>query len=322
MDARITKSRLGNFLSYDWLKIIAAILAVVFVLIVFFTTIKTRARNEQEFIIYAYSTTQSVSGGDADMTLYNGADADAFADTLLSSGAFSYDVLQATYENLGSDQYSETLFTARRMAGQGTVMLVSDYISPGKDPEQAELGSSLDILFSGVTDEFAYDPDEYFSECEQYLQRFFGEDWENGELNEEEAEACFLARNEKDNRYHFASQKQQGIEDEKERLYKLREDYLFVQENCFDTGLYTLAEVTLLVDDYREETTTGNYAINIGALPALRNLVYHIVEEGETSVQSSEDICLVILKNPDRMESDLRFETVSFLRYLYEEYGA
>ena len=322
MDARITKSRLANLLSYDWLKIIAAILAVVFILIVFFTTIKTRARNEQEFIIYAYSTTESLSGGDPDMTLYNGERANTFSDELLESGALSYDVLYSTFENLGNDQYSETLFTARRMAGQGTVMLVSDYISPDKDPEEEELVSSLDLLFSTTTSEFAYDPNEYFAECEEYLQRFFGENWREGTLNEEEAEACFLSRNEKDNRYHLASQREVGIEDEKQRLLKLREDYIFVLENCIETGLFTYPEVTLLVDEYEEETTTGTYAIDIGDLPALRELVYHYVEAGETSVQSSEDICLVILKNPDRMESDLRFETVSFLRYLYEEYGA
>lgn len=39
-------------------------------------------------------------------------------------------------------------------------------------------------------------------------------------------------------------------------------------------------------------------------------------------MRSGEDICLIIFKNPDRLESDLRFETISFLRYLYEEYGA
>ena len=67
MDAKITKSRLANLLSYDWLKIIAAILAVVFLLIVFFTTIKTRAREEQIYTVYAYSTTDSVSNEDPDM---------------------------------------------------------------------------------------------------------------------------------------------------------------------------------------------------------------------------------------------------------------
>ena len=99
------------------LKIIAAILAVVFLLIVFFTTIKTRARSEQEFIVYAYSTTKSVSGGDADMTLLSGEDTSTFADDLLGSGALSYDVLSVEFENFGSDQYSETLFSSRAWRG-------------------------------------------------------------------------------------------------------------------------------------------------------------------------------------------------------------
>lgn len=325
MDARITKSRLANLFSYDWLKIIAAILAVVFLLIVFFTTIKTRARSEQEFIVYAYSTTKSVSGGDADMTLLSGEDTSTFADDLLGSSALSYDVLSVEFENFGSDQYSETLFSSRRMAGLGTVMLVSDYISPDKDPEETELVSTLDLLFSSMTDNFAYDTVEFLADCEEYLVRFFGEDWKTGALNEEEAEACFLARNEEDNRYHLASQKKQGIEDEKARLEKLREDYIFVTETCFGSGVFEHTEVTLL-DDEGEETS-GTYAVNIGALPSLHKLVYHNEtrtdsEGNEQYVRSGEDICLIIFKNPDRLESDLRFETISFLRYLYEEYGA
>ena len=224
MDAKITKSRLANLLSYDWLKIIAAILAVVFLLIVFFTTIKTRAREEQIYTVYAYSTTDSVSNEDPDMKLLNGDDGGTFAEDALESGAFSYDILNVEYENLGSDSYSETIFTARRMAGQGTVLFVSDYISPDKDPEEVELVSSLDLLFLDATEGFALDTEQYLADCEAYLVRFFGEDWRSGALDEEEAEACFLARNEKDNRYHLASQKAQGIEDEKQRLYKLRED--------------------------------------------------------------------------------------------------
>ena len=328
MDARITKSRLANLLSYDWLKIIAAILAMVLILIVFFTTIKTRARDEQIFTVYAYSTPDSVSEGDADMTLYSGADADAFPDRALANGVFSYDVLNVEFENFGTDSYSEQLFAARRMAGQGTVMFVSDYISPDKDPEEVELVSTLDLLFSSQSKSFALDTVQYFEDCEAYLQRFFGENWREGTLDEAEAEACFLARNEKDNRYHLASQKEQGIEDEKARLEKLREDFIFVLDNCFETGLYTHTEVTV---GKEEEAFEGTYAINVGALPSLRKFVYHYVAgegSGEQNVQSAEDICLVLLNN-DREEgkggditNDLRFEPVSFLRYLYEEYGA
>ena len=80
-----------------------------------------------------------------------------------------------------------------------------------------------------------------------------------------------------------------------------------------------------------DEPATGFYAINVGRLPSLRKFVYHFVpSEGDSGqyVQSSEDICLIIF-NKDReaglgaeTKNDLRFETVSFLRYLYEEYGA
>lgn len=324
MDAKITKSRLANLLSYDWLKIIAAILAVVFLLIVFFTTIKTRAREEQIYTVYAYSTTDSVSNEDPDMKLLNGDDGGTFAEDALESGAFSYDILNVEYENLGSDSYSETIFTARRMAGQGTVLFVSDYISPDKDPEEVEPVSSLDLLFLDATEGFALDTEQYLADCEAYLVRFFGEDWRGGTLDEEEAEACFLARNEKDNRYHLASQKAQGIEDEKQRLYKLREDYIFVTEKCFGTGVYTHTEVALGGD----EEASGSYAVNIGALPSLKDLVYHNEARGEEYVRSSDDICLVLLVNDydqgkgGDVENDLRFETVSFLRYLFEEYGA
>ena len=188
MDAKITKSRLANLLSYDWLKIIAAILAVVFLLIVFFTTIKTRARDEQIYTVYAYSTTDSVSDGDPDMKLLNGDDGGTFAENALDGGAFSYDILNVEYENLGSDSYSDTIFNARRMAGQGTVLFVSDYISPEKDPEETEPVSSLDLLFLDATDTFALDTKQYLADCEAYLVRFFGEDWRSGALDEEEAE--------------------------------------------------------------------------------------------------------------------------------------
>ena len=63
MDARITKSRLANLLSYDWLKIVAAILAAVLVICVFFTTVKTRPGKYHTFTVYGYR--ELVEGGDA-----------------------------------------------------------------------------------------------------------------------------------------------------------------------------------------------------------------------------------------------------------------
>lgn len=334
MDAKITKSRLANLLSYDWLKIIAAILAVVFLLLVFFTTIKTRARDEQIYTVYIYSTTESVSGGDPDMTLLSGDGANEFARAGMEKGIFSYDVLNAELENFGSGAYSETIFQSRRMAMQGTVMFVSDYLTPGKEAEEGEtLTTTLDQLLENVEDPdrcFVLETEQYLKDCESYLVRFFGGNWREGTLDREEARACFMARNEKDNRYHLASQKEQGVKDEEARLEKLREDFIFVLDNCFATGVYTHTEVTLGGEG---KEVTGSYAVNVGGLPSLRKFVYHNVkrtnEAGqEEYVQSGEDICLVLFNNDNDegkggdAANDLRFETISFLRYLFEEYGA
>lgn len=49
MDARITKQRLANMLSYDWLKIIGAIALAAVVFCVFFMMIATRATAGQTF---------------------------------------------------------------------------------------------------------------------------------------------------------------------------------------------------------------------------------------------------------------------------------
>ena len=53
MDARITKQRLGNLLSYDWLKMLIAIVIAVFLIILLFTMTATRVTNAQTFAVYA-----------------------------------------------------------------------------------------------------------------------------------------------------------------------------------------------------------------------------------------------------------------------------
>ena len=55
MDAKITKSRLGLLLSYDWIKIIGICVAAVLVWTLLFTTLATRATSGQIFEIYAYA---------------------------------------------------------------------------------------------------------------------------------------------------------------------------------------------------------------------------------------------------------------------------
>ena len=114
MDARITKQRLGNLISYDWLKMLVTIVCFVLVLVLLFTMTATRPRNTQEYGVYAYtdlSTTSSFSN---------------LGETLLERDVFSYDILAVSAEGFSGNNYASATYSARRAAGQGTVMLLTD----------------------------------------------------------------------------------------------------------------------------------------------------------------------------------------------------
>lgn len=309
MDAKITKNRLSNLISYDWIKILLSIVAAVLVICVFFTTIKTRAREEQLYKIYGYG---SVSSGSAETSL---------ADDLKEKGVFSYDVLDVSVEVFGTGQYSGAAFTARRMAGEGSVMFLSDRETVSEENESGTT-SELREYIGGNPDGAALDVAQWLTDCENYLVRFFGENWREGTLDEAETEACFLDRNAEDNRYRKEDARADGIEDEKARLEKLRADYIYVL-GCFDEGKLTQISLT------NSDGGTKAYAVGFHNFANLSDLLYYTYEEEDgTTVRTAEKLCMILFSNDDDVgkgaetENDLRFETISFLRYLVETYGA
>lgn len=307
MDARITKSRLANLLSYDWLKIVAAIVAAVLALCVFFTTVRTRPRSNQVFAVYGYRE------------LLAGEGCRGLSKRLLDESIFSYEILSAENETFGNDQYSDTALAARRSTTLGTVMFVTtNEIEATDDDGQTYQTNVLQDLAGGGNGLLCHDADVYFEDCERYLVRFFGEGWEEGELDREKAHACFFARNSSDKRFRTAARREEGARMEEERLFKLREDYLFVKERL-DSGLFSYAYVT---DD---EGVSHAKGILLDGLGSLRNLYYYSGENGE---QLTQNICLILFRNDydagkpaDLVENDLRYEAVSFLRFVAENFS-
>ena len=114
MDARITKQRLANMLSYDWLKIIGAIALAAVVFCVFFMMIATRATAGQTFYVYAYSG------------LAEGAEFSRLGDDLKARNVFAYDILDTGSETFSKNGYGNSVFMARRSTGEGRVMFVDD----------------------------------------------------------------------------------------------------------------------------------------------------------------------------------------------------
>lgn len=299
-------------LSYDWLKILGTIAVAVVAFLVLFTMIATRVTQAQTFEIYAY---YGVSAG---------ADYNSLQTELSAKGVFSYDVLKISSETFSkSDSYSSAVFTARRSAGQGTVMFVSSYAAADEEGNRGV--SELDnLVASGVVGAgdslrqgLLRDPQAFMGDCESYLKGFFGDNLEgNAEPDMEKVRQCFLDRNGSDKRFRSAAKKEAGVLSEKERIVALREDYLTVRA-AFDEGVfsYTSCEYTYGED----KTATFTVGVNLGGLKTVNNLFYYTAED---KTQLKDELNLVIFNNGEKKGmSDLKYETVSFLRYLLEKYN-
>ena len=320
MDARITKQRLGNLISYDWLKMLVTILIFVLVLVLLFTMTATRPKNTQRFDVYAYTdlspTTSFTDLGDA----------------LEREHAFSYDILSVTSENF-SGQYASAVFTTRRSASQGNVMFMTNNrvyrTDENNEPVLGDDGNpvvetesqlysfamgnqrSPDNPYASVVYDSAY----YLQLCEEYLVQFFGDDWaENDAFDGERTPEESFARNDGDKRFRTAEQKAAGLQQERERLWKLREDYLYVQD-AFADG--TLSHATYEGTKVDGSAYTASLAIDLSGLNRLQELVYYTDSEGNRTAQN---VCLTIFYNNHLYGEDLCFETVSFVRYLVEKY--
>ncbi len=301
-------------LSYDWLKILCAIAAAVVGLILFFTMVQVSPARAQQFIVHFY--------GDYEY----GEDVSGLPDVL--EKRLSYDVLKTRADSFGSGTMDGASYTARRSSGEGSVVITSDYAAEGETSSFAQLAA----MATGGEEErggedfgMFYEADKFFAGLEEYLVRFFGENWREGTLNAAEAEKCFRARNvdgpNNKNRYRSDAQIAAGIEDEKARLNALRSDYVYLLDRGLgqEDGLLPYVKYTSKLREY----TAG---VSLGKLNRLSSLVCY--EDGEKK-PSHEKIVFLIYNNgaasyddgTNDGRDDLKYEAVTFLKYLVEQYA-
>ena len=161
-----------------------------------------------------------------------------------------------------------------------------------------------------------YDTQFYLQSCKEYLVSFFGENLENNNTPDEAAvRASFLGRNSGDKRYKNDEAREKGIADERQRLIDLKDDYLFVRD-LFDRGVYSHTVYEGTNDD--GETYEMALGINVGGLGSISDLVYYNNAESQSA---TEKLNLIIFYNNYHSANGMLYESVTFLRYLYEEYG-
>lgn len=318
MDARITKPRLSNLMSYDWIKIICVIVAAIIALMLVFAVSETKPLSTQKFYVYAYTD------------VFEGENFGRLSDRLSGKNVFSYDILEVGSESFSASSSGSSVYQLRRSVGLGNVLFVTDEVIYQKDEEGnvvkdedgnavVEKNSTLCSMALGksvASDEaeagVAYDTVYYMDACERYLVQFFGDDWRTDDTFDGVlTPADSFSRNANDKRYKTDATRAQGLEDEKARLKKLREDYLVV-DAAFDEGL-------LSHTCHEDENGNSSYpGINLSKLKSLRSLVYYNDSEDDSII--TENLNLMLLFNSPLAHNDLRFESISFLRYLVDTY--
>lgn len=331
MDAKITKTRLEQMLSYDWIKIIAVALAAILVWSLVFTMSATRITATQQFVIMNYPGAWQ---GDKFSNYYK-----------MQGKDFSYEIIEMSAEDLAANEGQlGTLLETRFAVGTGDVMFAPNVDDPDTKTEvKDEQGNVTDTTYTTYmaqflnTSYFHYvarldDADNkkgYFTQMKDYLARFYEITAETdktygnvtltkatfGDLDESKVETAFKARVEKnkDKRFKTEEKLAQGVQDEIQRIQNYRAAYDTFFQNL-DDGLieFTVSTVT-----FGEYTDTGAYSLNVcpdeNKASKLKDYVYYTVEQDSgTPLITAKDMNLLFLELTE-LDHDFKYENVIFV---------
>ena len=215
MDNKITKKRLHNLLSYEWILICFVIALAMIAWELIYTVGAVRLTPGQQFKYYYDYSVDSSSTSSLMNILIKDAD---------GNSAFSYDVLEFKTESLNKD-YPQVL--EARMGIQEGDFIITDYIDYTKE-EGADENTDKTIRLKYLVDTYkGYAYTELYKDAVKYLETFLPDGVAfNGEvsfdkLSKEKIEQVFRQRMAKDNRFRAEEQIIVGIALEENRIEKL-----------------------------------------------------------------------------------------------------
>ncbi|MBQ9118146.1 MAG: hypothetical protein IJY11_02975 [Clostridia bacterium] len=349
MDAKITKKRLGEFLSYEWIKVLAIIAAIVIVWSVVFSVTASRLTEDQLFTIINYTGTNI------------GEDFNAYPDLLMGKkNVLSYEVNEISTLDITVDNNSmaSSLLETRLTTSEGDVLFAADAPYKGQVRPVVEQGA---VVYDGdeiktETSTYLYDflisryhymtmsvedvkyptmaePRKgIITQVDEYLAQFFtkdGEEYDETTLNKEEAEKQFRARVEETSDKRFRNEKllEEGLEKEYARLqqycvaFETFKDYLYGDSAKGLEPVIQATESNLVFSDDNGDpfVVTGKFSLNLcpvgGKMSELKDTVYYKTESGTTA----DNVNLVFL-NLEGSQKEFYGEKLVFVNYLVERY--
>lgn len=292
MDAKITKKRLNDFLSYEWIKIIALAVAGIIAWTLIFTVSSVRLNVGQQFKIFLYT---DIAAGDG---------FGEFSARLKSEDILSYDVLDFSYEQLMGDT-AATVLSARFAVHEGDLMILTDTEEEG---ESSSFKNFVDIYG-------AYPIDKLMQDAKDYYESFFDGD----EINLPYLKQVFKARMKKDNRFKTASDYELGEQLEKARIMTLKDAWEKLNAYLLDNS-QNLKEYSRFSEyiknnpdakDYEAEAEAKPYGLDLSFAPSVTELFIKR-QDGK-----SDGITLVVL---DRLykQPHLQFEVIPVICEIYK----
>lgn len=249
MDVKVTKKRFFNLVAYDWIKIVALSVAIVFVWILLFTTCATRATDGQQFYFVLYGDVSAKGSEDFDMLK-----------KMKKDGDLSYDVLDYSVNSItkAGNYGAQYMLSLRNTTHEVDVFLIYAGATNkivGLPKEKTDEGEKADETAGGTTAGTEEKPtekssdiqgvldggcvqsiDKLLSGARSYLEKFGANfDPTNPTVDDAKIERYFRseritsARNYK-KLYKTESQIKAGVKNEQARIRKLLEAYLRVSK--------------------------------------------------------------------------------------------
>lgn len=316
MDNRITKKRLSDFLSYEWILMIITVVVSIIVLELLFSFFKVKTTAGQRFNYYYDENVSAANDG-------------VFLSTVKEGGVFSYDIREISSEALTSDY---NVLSIRLSTGDGDAVFTDDKEIQSGDATTSRVKTiidSYDVFTLGDEN----DEESLVFNSIKYLSGFLSEGktdptvYDN--LDEDKIAANFSERTKKERVYK--NDLRAGLislEDEKARIKKLCEEVAFFEKVVFydktrpadQSIFYTYKKGEQTVNNggdkpYNyDERVDKKFGLNLSRLgEKARNAFF---------VKSEDAADVIVLAFDFRKEAtDLQYETLSFINSLIRNYA-
>lgn len=336
MDVKITKGRLVNLISYDFLKIILSILAGIMVWVLLFTTCATRATVGEQFGLILYQG------------VYSGAnDGKDFLTELKKkeNGGLSYDVLGYTTMSVtAAGNYSAAYMLSLKGAtkegdvivfagGNKTVVKDKDG-NPLKDDNGEIVAKISDDAQAIVNNGYLYSVNDFLSSAHDYLNS--NGLVRDGEVDEAAVRNYFLTVRMKSasnyrKTFRTEAQREEGVKKEIERITNLYANLQIVEKainNAKAQGEDFLWYADRIIG---EETYKSNvpYGIDLNKLNVKKSEtekksiteLWYAAREVDGKIETTSEGLVLGVFDYRNDQADLQYEALAAMREVIEKYS-